>query len=153
MRKKIDRKQKLESKINEVLYPNRPTTKSMSESKMPKNIKEAFMKTAMVNTETTNLILEAVEVFEEDNLATIAKFKKKKQIETKRISGALKQTINSHGPITKVLIGSATKRIYGSLLSNETDKEIEKDKNGKKFSIKSIIIGIIMGVGMSLLLF
>jgi len=33
----------------------------------------------------------------------------------KLINGALKQTINAHGPITKKHIGSATKRILGAL--------------------------------------
>jgi hypothetical protein len=33
----------------------------------------------------------------------------------KLINGALKQTINAHGPITKERIGSATKRILGAL--------------------------------------
>jgi len=58
--------------------------------------------------------------YEKNNLDTIEKLKKEKLYETKRISGALKQTINAHGPITSLLIGSATKRIYGSLLSNGT---------------------------------
>jgi hypothetical protein len=31
------------------------------------------------------------------------------------ISGGLRDTINSHGPITKTKIGSATKRIVGNL--------------------------------------
>lgn len=61
-------------------------------------------------------LMSIVEDYEKANLATIDKLKKDKTLETKRISGALKQAINSHGPITKELIGSATKRIYGSLL-------------------------------------
>ena len=63
-------------------------------------------------------ILEYVNEFEKDNLNTIEKLRKEKLYETKRISGALKQTINAHGPITPNFIGSATKRIYGSLLHN-----------------------------------
>lgn len=81
-------------------------------------------------------ILDAVESFHKDNLATIEKLKKKKQIDTKRINGALKQSINAHGPITKLLIGSASKRIYGALLSNENEEEKKK-----KLSIKSILVG------------
>jgi hypothetical protein len=64
-------------------------------------------------------ILKAVDEYEKDNLSTIEKLKRNKQIELNRINGALKQTINAHGPITKVLIGSATKRIYGSLLGDD----------------------------------
>ena len=60
-----------------------------------------------------------VDEYEKANLSTIDKLKKDKLRESKRISGALKQTIDAHGPITKELIGSATKRIYGSLLQDE----------------------------------
>ena len=75
-----------------------------------------------INTDKTliDMILQHVDEYEKDNLATIEKLKKEKQVDTKKINGALKQTINAHGPITKVLIGSATKRIYGALL--ETPK-------------------------------
>jgi hypothetical protein len=75
-----------------------------------------------INTDETliDMILQHVDEYEKDNLATIEKLKKEKQVDTKKINGALKQTINAHGPITKVLIGSATKRIYGALL--ETPK-------------------------------
>lgn len=66
-----------------------------------------------------NLIIEAAYEFEKDNIATIDKLKRTKINDTKKISGALKQCINSHGPITKQYIGSATKRIYGSLLTTE----------------------------------
>lgn len=83
-------------------------------------------------------ILDAIDEFEKDNIETIEKLKRKKQLDTKRINGALKQTINAHGPITKLLIGSASKRIYGSLLTDEVEDE-------KKWSIKSMILGI--GVG------
>lgn len=61
-------------------------------------------------------ILKCIDDYEKDNLSTIEKLKKNKLYSTKRISGALKQTITAHGPITKLLIGSATKRIYGALL-------------------------------------
>jgi hypothetical protein len=61
-------------------------------------------------------IIQAVEAFEKDNLDTIEKLKRVRHYESNRINGALKQCINSHGPITKVLIGSATKRIHGALL-------------------------------------
>lgn len=69
------------------------------------------------------IILQHVDEYEKDNLATIEKLKKTKQVDTKKINGALKQAINAHGPITKVLIGSATKRIYGALLETTKPKE------------------------------
>jgi len=61
-------------------------------------------------------ILMFVDEYEKDNLATIEQLKKIKVVTTTKINGALKNAINAHGPITKILIGSATKRIYGSLL-------------------------------------
>lgn len=63
-------------------------------------------------------VLRLIDGYEKNNLDAISKLKKDRLFETKRISGALKQTINAHGPITNILIGSATKRIYGALLSN-----------------------------------
>lgn len=83
-------------------------------------------------------ILDSVDEFEIANIATIDKLKKKKQVDSKRINGALKQTINAHGPITKLLIGSASKRIYGSMLTDEIVKE--------KISIR----GFLLGVGVSI---
>lgn len=68
-------------------------------------------------------ILDAVYEYEKANLITIEKLKRDKKIITNRISGAIKQTIQSHGPITMVLIGSATKRIYGAILSDEPNKK------------------------------
>ena len=69
-----------------------------------------------------DIILQHIEQYEKDNLETIDKLKRKRVLDTKRINGGLRQTINVHGPITKVLIGSATKRIIGALLDN-TQKE------------------------------
>jgi hypothetical protein len=67
-------------------------------------------------------ILSIIDGYEKNNLETISKLKKERLNETKRISGALKQTINAHGSITPKLIGSATKRIYGALLKDEKPK-------------------------------
>jgi hypothetical protein len=85
-------------------------------------------------------ILKHIDDYEENNLNTIDKLRKEKIYETKRISGALKQTINAHGPITPTFIGSATKRIYGSLLSNGS-----KEHNPYiKFHKASFYLGLIM---------
>ncbi len=65
-----------------------------------------------------NNILKVVKDYEKDNLDTIEKLRKDKTFDCKRINGALKSTITAHGPITKLLVGSATKRIYGALLDN-----------------------------------
>jgi len=91
-------------------------------------------------------LLDAIDEFEADNIATIEKLKKKKQIEAKKINGAIRQTINAHGPVTMLLIGSCTKRILGSLMTNE----IEKDE--PKYSIKSIGVGLIIGMILTTLM-
>ena len=71
-------------------------------------------------------LISVIENYEKVNLSSIDKLKKDKSIESKRISGALKQTINAHGVITKELIGSATKRIMGALLADNNDKKFIK---------------------------
>ena len=71
------------------------------------------------------LILKYIDEYEKDNLDTIEKLKRDKVLETNRINGALKQSINAHGPITKLLIGSATKRIYGALLETKKESKIQ----------------------------
>ena len=78
-------------------------------------------------------ILEAVDTYEKDNLETIEKLKRKRHVEMNRINGALKQSINAHGPITKILIGSATKRVYGALLNNNTEPSFIKKLFKKLF--------------------
>lgn len=92
-----------------------------------------FKLNSKLNSNDIDNILDIFNVFEKDNLDTIVKLKRKKVYETKRISGALKQTIQAHGPITKQFIGSATKRIYGSLLDYRN--------NNIKMIIKYILIG------------
>ncbi len=89
-------------------------------------------------------LFEVFKRYEKINLLTIDKLLKRKKVYTSKINGALKQTINSHGPITKNLLGSATKRVYGSLI------ELQKENNNKIkikyyiFGLFTCIIGIIM---------
>ena len=86
-----------------------------------------------VNQTDIEKVLKIVDEYEKDNLATIEKLKRTKTLDVNRINGALKQTINAHGPITKVLIGSATKRIYGSLLNDNNNKPSLYEKVVKWF--------------------
>jgi hypothetical protein len=86
-----------------------------------------------VNETDIEKVLRIVDEYEKDNLATIEKLKRNKTLDVNRINGALKQTINAHGPITKVLIGSATKRIYGSLLNDNNNKPSLFEKMAKWF--------------------
>ncbi len=90
-------------------------------------------------------ILNIIDGYEKNNLESIEKLRKEKLYETKRISGALKQTINAHGPITALLIGSATKRIHGSLLSNGSKEHNSYIKIHKAtFSLGVIFVFIAM---------
>lgn len=86
-------------------------------------------------------IISAVDAYEKDNTDTIEKLKKDKKADMTKINGALKQTINAHGPITKQLIGSAGKRIYGSLILNPNQQE----KKPTKVSVRDILIGLVAG--------
>jgi hypothetical protein len=92
-------------------------------------------------------LMTIVEDYEKANLATIQKLKKDKVLESKRISGAIKQTIHAHGPITKELIGSATKRIYGSLLNDENNesKFIKIDKGTFTLLCVAVFVSIVIG--------
>lgn len=45
----------------------------------------------------------------------------------RKIAGALRNTIKTHGDITKQNIGSAAKRIYGTCLELETKSQTNKD--------------------------
>jgi len=85
-------------------------------------------------------IIYIIEEYESDNINTIEKLKRDKRIELNRINGALKQTINAHGAITKELIGSAAKRIYGSLLDYSNCVKF------RTISIRDILIGFLIGV-------
>jgi hypothetical protein len=68
-------------------------------------------------------IINYIDEYEVANLETIKKLKRKRKLEFRKINGAIKQTINAHGPITKDFIGSATKRIYGSLLEEKKENK------------------------------
>ena len=51
------------------------------------------------------------------------KEKTEKQRLHRIIVGGLRETIRAHGPITKLLIGSAAKRISGTILAKEKDDD------------------------------
>ena len=93
-----------------------------------KNLKSE-LESLLGKTITDNDINNIINVFykyEKSNLDYIEKLKRKRILEIKRINGGLKQTINHHGPITKELIGSASKRIWGNLISNKKEKSLLK---------------------------
>jgi hypothetical protein len=89
-----------------------------------KNILEFNLLNKKVGATEIEAILNMVDEYEKGNLDTIEKLKRQKKIELNKINGALKQTINAHSVITKELIGSASKRIYGSLLENKPKQTI-----------------------------
>ena len=84
-----------------------------------KNNLETKLLNKTVGSSEIETILNIVDEYENDNLDTIEKLKRDKKVELNKINGALKQSINAHGAITKILIGSASKRIYGALLDNQ----------------------------------
>lgn len=88
-------------------------------------------------------IVKAVDEYEINNIDTIEKLKRDKKVDMNRINGALKQTINAHGPITKELIGSAGKRIYGSIMINPNQDGVEEKKS--KISLRDVLLGIVLG--------
>lgn len=47
----------------------------------------------------------------------------KRQRLNKTIVGGLREAVRAHGPITKLLIGSAAKRISGTILAREKEDE------------------------------
>jgi hypothetical protein len=97
------------------------------EERLTHKLNQTLLNKTVDGAKITELI-QVINDYEKNNLDTISKLKKDKSLETKRISGALRQTINAHGPITLNYIGSATKRIYGVLLSNPNkDKTINID--------------------------
>lgn len=103
-----------------------------------------------INEDKITEVIKIVNDYEKDNLNTISKLKKDKSFETKRISGALRQTINAHGPITLNYIGSATKRIYGVLLNDQNkNKKINLDIG----TFVLIQIFVLIGVLASILIF
>jgi hypothetical protein len=99
---------------------------------------------------TIENILRIFDSFQMTDSKTLEKLKREKKGDMKKIHGALKQTINAHGPITKELMGSASKRIYGSMLVNPNGKEKKKKIN--PISIRDVIIGIIFASLVFLLL-
>jgi hypothetical protein len=109
-------------------------------SKLEHKIKEEFSR----QTPRAERIVEILEEFESDNLKTIEKLKKKKKATLKKVNGALKQSINAHGPITKDLLGSASKRVYGSIL--------ESEQEDSKISIRHVLLGIGIGLILSFLM-
>lgn len=114
--------------------------------KLRNKLTNNFPKNKLTDKDVETLMI-MVEDYEKANLATIEKFKKDKSLESKRISGALKQTINAHGPITKELIGSATKRIYGSLLTdkNTYSNYIRIHKGNLILTIILVFVSLLIG--------
>ncbi len=99
--------------------------------KIEKEIDELINSKDISSESIYNLFLK----YESNNVKQINKLTRNRKIEVNRIKGGLKQTIKAHGPIDSKLIGSATKRIYGALLSNETTKF--------QFHLNSFVWGLI----------
>lgn len=99
--------------------------------KIEKEIDELINSEDISSESIYNLFLK----YESNNVKQINKLIRNRKIEVNRIKGGLKQTIKVHGPIDSKLIGSATKRIYGALLSNQPHKLV--------FHLNSFVWGLI----------
>lgn len=107
------------------------------------NIKKELTQLGVDDSKIDTLI-DLFNKYETNNLDKIEKLNRVRLIEHNRIKGGLKQTINAHGPIDKKLIGSATKRIYGALISS--------DKPKLTFHFNSFFWGVIIGIFFLILL-
>jgi hypothetical protein len=88
-------------------------------NKLKKELKQLIGKT--ISEKDIEFIICLYKQQHKADLIYIEKLKRKRIFEIKRINGGLKQAISAHGAITKQLIGSASKRIYGALLSNKKE--------------------------------
>ncbi len=61
---------------------------------------------------TIENLLKIFDSFENNDTILVDKLKREKKIEMGRIHGALRQTINAHGPITKQFLSSASKKNF-----------------------------------------
>lgn len=109
---------------------------------------ENYLLHTQINSLYIDDVLDMIDEYEKDNLETIEKLRKDKTIDTKRINGALKQSINTHGPVTKLLIGSATKRIYGALLYNAQKPRVKYTT----FQVVRVVIEIILVATLTILI-
>jgi hypothetical protein len=91
-------------------------------------------------------ILTYIDEYQRDNLDTIDKLKKSKTITLKRINGGLKQAIDAHGPVTKLLIGSASKRIFGALVNHSEPKSDKKEISVFQWLILLFELALIISV-------
>jgi len=91
---------------------------------------ESELKSKFTNKGITNddikVICDLFDYYENNNLQTIDKLRKEKKIEMRRINGAIKQFLNVHPILTKELVSSLGKRIYGAILSDKKEKTIVK---------------------------
>jgi len=89
-------------------------------------LKEEISRALTENNPSVDKLLEIFLKFEKDNLDTIKKFNKDKDVTIRKINGAIKQFLHAHSVLTKRLIPSLSKRIYGSLLVPKKKGFIQK---------------------------
>jgi|ERR1035437_2743421 hypothetical protein len=89
---------------------------------------EAKLKAEIFNTILEEIsmerILKAIDEYEKDNLETIEKLRRERSYDAKKINGAIKQFLHAHPVMTKLLIGSLTKRILGALTEPNKKKTL-----------------------------
>lgn len=71
-----------------------------------------------------NYICDLFDYYEKNNLKMITTLKREKKVEIRKINGAIKQFLHVHPILTKELINSLGKRVYGAILSDNKKKTI-----------------------------
>lgn len=100
--------------------------------------------------EALAMLMKIFDEYEKDNLDTIEKLKRERKTELNKINGALRQALNAHPVITKELIGSISKRIYGAMLNNA---KTPTSNISKKQIIITIILILSYLIGIGILVF
>jgi hypothetical protein len=84
---------------------------------------ETYILNKTITPNEINMIIGFVRDYEADNISTIDNLMRERVIESNRIKGAIKQFLHHHPVLTKELIGSLSKRIMGSLVTNKKVKK------------------------------
>jgi hypothetical protein len=95
-------------------------------------LKEGILRELSSESPSADKLLEIFHKFEKNNLATIDKLKREKEVTMKKITGAIKQFLHAHPVLTRELISSLSKRIYGSLLEPKKESFIQRLFKWKK---------------------
>ena len=89
--------------------------------KLESNLRDRFTN---ITDNDIKYICDLFDDYEKNNLKMISTLKREKKVEMRKINGAIKQFLNVHPRLTKDLINSLGKRVYGAILSDKKKKTI-----------------------------